>query len=188
MFASNGQLMFDDDGESGLYGDVILVNGVPWPNMKVEPRSYRFRVLNGSLARGYKLRLSNGKPFTVIATDGGFVHEPQTVTSFTIGMAERIEIVIDFASMKGTKVQLLNSGVKNARDFDHTGKVMQFEVGTAAPTSLEGNGPLNLAEFAKLRHPAMKLAAGESVATRRMRLERTNGLWVINDQTWDDVV
>ncbi|MGY1639298.1 multicopper oxidase domain-containing protein [Geodermatophilus sp. SYSU D00742] len=188
MFASNGQLMFDDDGESGLYGDVILVNGVPWPNMKVEPRSYRFRVLNGSLARGYKLRLSNGKPFTIIATDGGFVHEPQTVTTFTIGMAERYEIVIDFASMKGTRVQLLNSGVKNARDFDHTGKIMQFEVGTAAPTSLEGNGPLNLAEFAKLKHPAMKLTAGESVATRRMELERTNGLWVINDQTWDDVV
>jgi FtsP/CotA-like multicopper oxidase with cupredoxin domain len=49
--------------ESGLYGDVILVNGVPWPTMKVEPRKYRFRVLNGSLARGYTLRLSNGKPF-----------------------------------------------------------------------------------------------------------------------------
>ena len=73
MFASNGQLMWDDDGESGVYGDVILVNGVPWPTMKVEPRKYRFRVLNGSLARGYTLKLSNGKPFTVIATDGGFM-------------------------------------------------------------------------------------------------------------------
>jgi spore coat protein A len=187
MFASNGQLMFDDDGESGLYGDVILVNGVPWPNMKVEPRKYRFRVLNGSLARGYKLRLSNGKPFTVIATDGGFMHEPQTVTTFTIGMAERYEIVVDFASMKGTKVQLLNSGVKNARDFDHTGKIMQFEVGQTV-TSQDGNGPLNLAAFAALKHEAMRLTSGQSVATRRMRLERTNGLWVINDQTWDDVV
>jgi spore coat protein A, manganese oxidase len=187
MFAENGQLMFDDDGESGLYGDVILVNGVPWPNMKVEPRKYRFRVLNGSLARGYKLRLSNGKPFTVIATDGGFMHEPQTVTTFTIGMAERYEIVIDFASMKGTKVQLLNSGVKNARDFDHTGKIMQFEVGQTV-TSQDGNGPLNLAAFAALKHPAMTLTSGESVATRHMRLERSGGLWVINDKTWDDVV
>ncbi|HEX2072465.1 MAG TPA: multicopper oxidase domain-containing protein, partial [Geodermatophilus sp.] len=42
MFARNGQLMWDDDGESGVYGDVILVNGVPWPTMKVEPRKYRF--------------------------------------------------------------------------------------------------------------------------------------------------
>ncbi len=138
MFSRSGQLMWDDEGHSGVYGDVILVNGVPWPNMVVEPRKYRFRVLNGSLARGYRLRLSNGKPFQVIATDGGFMRNPQTVTQFTIGMAERYEIVIDFAGLAGTKVQLLNSGVNNARDFDHTGKVMQFQVGTTV-TSTVGN-------------------------------------------------
>ncbi|TFV53921.1 multicopper oxidase family protein [Geodermatophilus sp. DF01-2] len=189
MFAENGQLMWDDDGESGVYGDVILVNGVPWPTMKVQPRTYRFRILNGSLARGYKLRLSNGRPFTVIATDGGFMHQPQTVTTLTVGMGERYEIVVDFAPFKGTRVQLLNSGVKNARDFDHTGKVMQFEVGTAAPTSLDGNGPLDLAEFAALQHPVMARSnADPGTPVRRMELERANGLWVINDETWDDVV
>ncbi|SDY71391.1 Multicopper oxidase with three cupredoxin domains (includes cell division protein FtsP and spore coat protein CotA) [Geodermatophilus africanus] len=184
MFARNGQLMWDDDGESGLYGDVILVNGVPWPTMKVEPRKYRFRVLNGSLARGYTLKLSNGKPFTVIATDGGFMPKPQTVTTLTIGMAERYEIVIDFADLKGTKVQLLNGGVKNARDYDHTGKVMQFEVGTTV-TSTEGNSiPSALGPV----HPTMTLDPAAAVATRRMELERSNGLWVINGETWDDVV
>jgi spore coat protein A len=184
MFARNGQLMWDDDGESGVYGDVILVNGVPWPTMKVEPRKYRFRVLNGSLARGYTLKLSNGKPFTVIATDGGFMPKPQTVTTLTIGMAERYEIVIDFADLKGTKVQLLNGGVKNARDYDHTGKVMQFEVGTTV-TSTEGNSiPSTLGPV----HPTMTLDPAAAVATRRMELERTNGLWVINGETWDDVV
>ncbi|SDN39577.1 multicopper oxidase domain-containing protein [Geodermatophilus sp. DSM 45219] len=184
MFARNGQLMWDDDGESGVYGDVILVNGVPWPTMKVEPRKYRFRVLNGSLARGYTLKLSNGKPFTVIATDGGFMPRPQTVTTLTVGMAERYEIVIDFADLKGTRVQLLNGGVKNARDYDHTGKVMQFEVGTTV-TSTDGNSvPSTLGPV----HPTMALDPAASVATRRMRLERTNGLWVINGETWDDVV
>jgi spore coat protein A, manganese oxidase len=184
MFARNGQLMWDDDGESGVYGDVILVNGVPWPTMKVEPRKYRFRVLNGSLARGYTLKLSNGKPFTVIATDGGFMPRPQTVTTLTIGMAERYEIVIDFADLKGTRVQLLNGGVKNARDYDHTGKVMQFEVGTTV-TSTEGNSiPSTLGPV----HPTMTLDPAAAVATRRMELERSNGLWVINGETWDDVV
>src|SRR3712207_6543700 len=179
-----GQLMWDDDGESGVYGDVVLVNGVPWPTMKVEPRKYRFRVLNGSLARGYTLKLSNGKPFTVIATDGGFMPKPQTVTTLTIGMAERYEIVIDFADLKGTKVQLLNGGVKNARDYDHTGKVMQFEVGTTV-TSTEGNSiPSTLGPV----HPAMSLDPAAAVATRHLRLERSNGLWVINGETWDDVV
>src|SRR3712207_1193379 len=138
MFDGNGQLKWDDDGESCAHGDDILVNGVPWPTMKVEPRKYRFRVLNGSLARGYTLKLSNGKPLQDIATDGGFMHKPQTVTTLTIGMAERYEIVIDFADLKGTKVQLLNGGVKNARDYEKRERGVQFEVGTTV-TSTDGN-------------------------------------------------
>jgi spore coat protein A len=160
--------------------------------MKVRKRMYRFRILNGSLARGYKLKLSNGKPFTVIATDGGFMHEPKSVTQLTVGMAERYEIVIDFSSYAaGTKIQLLNGGVKNARDYDHTGKVMQFEVDGGTPVAAarkDDNGPLNLEEFKKTKHSSMTLTPSQSTATRKLELERTNGMWVINDETWDDVV
>jgi spore coat protein A len=184
MFTSTGQLLFDDSSQSGVYGDVIMVNGVPWPNLKVEPRKYRFRVLNGSLARGYKLRLSNGMPFKVIATDGGFMQTAQEVTTFTIGMAERYEIIIDFKDLKGTKVQLLNDGVANAKDYDHTGKVMQFEVGKGV-TSFDGNlSPTVLGAG----HPVMALKAGDRSAVRKMRLHRSNSMWQINDTTWDDVV
>ena len=76
MFAENGALMWDDDNHDSLFGDVILVNGRPWPTMAVEQRIYRFRLLNASLSRGYRLRLSNGQPFAVIATDGGLVSAP----------------------------------------------------------------------------------------------------------------
>ncbi len=184
MFAENGQLLWDDEGHSGVYGDVILVNGVPWPTMKVEPRKYRFRVLNASVARGFRLYLSNGQPFQVIASDGGFLRSPQTVSRFTIGMAERYEIVVDFAGLAGSKVRLLNAGVDNARDYDHTGKVMQFEVGRTV-SSTEGNTvPGILADV----HPAMALTPSQASATRRLRVERTNGMWVINGETWDDVV
>ena len=34
-----------------FFGDFILVNGVPWPKMEVEPRVYRLRLLNGSDSR-----------------------------------------------------------------------------------------------------------------------------------------
>jgi FtsP/CotA-like multicopper oxidase with cupredoxin domain len=176
--------MFDDSSQSGVYGDVILVNGVPWPNMKVEPRKYRFRVLNGSLARGYRLRLSNNMPFKVIATDGGFMQFAQDVTVLTIGMAERYEIIIDFAALKGTKVQLVNDGVENAKDFDHTGKVMQFEVGTKVTSFVNNKAPTSLGA----PHPVMTLKAADRKAVRSMRLHRSNGMWKINDTTWDDVV
>ncbi|NEK59965.1 multicopper oxidase domain-containing protein [Geodermatophilus sabuli] len=184
ILTADGQLLFDDSGEDGLYGDIILVNGVPWPNMKVEPRKYRFRMLNGCLARGFQLRLSNGAPFKVIATDGGFMQFAQEVTTFRIGMAERYEFIIDFAAFKGQKVQLLNDGVANAVDYDHTGKVMQFEVGTKVTSTKNNKAPTVLGA----PHPVMTLKAAERSAVRKMKLHRSNGMWKIDDQTWDDVV
>src|SRR6476659_5376667 len=57
LFETNGQLIFDDNDQSGLFGDVILVNGRPWPLMEVEQRKYRFRILNASISRSYGLTL-----------------------------------------------------------------------------------------------------------------------------------
>jgi spore coat protein A, manganese oxidase len=122
--------MYDDAGHSGLWGDVILANGVPWPKMAVEPRKYRFRVLNASISRGYRLQLADGSPMTVIATDGGLMPKPQTTVQLRVGMAERYEIVIDFAKYQGRSIELLNAGVPNSTDYDNTGKIMRFDVGT----------------------------------------------------------
>jgi len=46
-FNADGSLAYDTDGHRGFAGDVMLVNGVPWPKMEVSTRKYRFRVLNG---------------------------------------------------------------------------------------------------------------------------------------------
>jgi len=160
------------------------VNGRPWPTLAVEQRKYRFRVLNASVARGYVLRLSNGQPFQIIATDGGFMATPQTVTTLKVGMAERYEIVIDFAAITaGQKIQLLNNGVKNATDYDHTGKVMQFQVSGPATSTANNTVPAVLTT----PHPSMTLTPAMSKASRYMRLQRTNDLWTINGTTWDDV-
>ena len=79
-----------------MFGDVILVNGVPWPLMRVQRRKYRFRLLNASISRAYNLSLSTGDPFTVIGTDGGLMPAPQTVRVLR-HVGERYEVVIDFA-------------------------------------------------------------------------------------------
>jgi FtsP/CotA-like multicopper oxidase with cupredoxin domain len=185
MFAANGALMWDDNSHSGVYGDVIIVNGKPWPKMLVEQRKYRFRVLNGSISRGYTLKLSNGQPFHVVATDGGLMERPQKVTQFTIGMAERYEIVIDFANLGvGQTIQLVNLGVKNAVDYDNTGKVMQFQASGPARVTTNNEVPDVLLTTP---HPAMLLQPSSSLPVRRLRLERSNGLWTINGKTWVDV-
>jgi spore coat protein A len=41
----------------GVLGDVILVNGAPWPRLEVANVRYRFRILNASNARRYELGL-----------------------------------------------------------------------------------------------------------------------------------
>ena len=86
IFGADGQLVYDDNSESSVMGDVILINGKPWPTMQVEPRKYRFRILNASVSRSYRFALTQADnvykadlPMTVIATDGGLMPKPQTV-------------------------------------------------------------------------------------------------------------
>src|SRR6185436_17996825 len=98
MFANDGKVLFSSIENKGFYGDVITVNGTPWPVMKVARRKYRFRILNASVARSYKWSLSNGAKLAVIATDAGLMPAPVKVASFRQGSAERYEVVIDFAA------------------------------------------------------------------------------------------
>ncbi|MGH3357100.1 MAG: multicopper oxidase family protein, partial [Nocardioidaceae bacterium] len=73
MFRADGSVGYDDSSRSGLWGDVILVNGRAWPVMKVKRRVYRFRFLDASISRSYRFALSTGDPVTVVATDGGLM-------------------------------------------------------------------------------------------------------------------
>lgn len=186
-FRSDGQLLFDDRSESGHMGDVILVNGAPWPAVPVEPRKYRLRVLNGSTARGYRLRLSDDVPMTVIGTDGGLVPVPQTIGTLTLGMAERYDVVVDFGPFRGRRIELRNLGVKNTIDYDFTGRVMAFDVADKTPEQVnqDHNGPVPAQLPTTDR--VMGLQPAQARRTRRLRFERQGGEWTINGRTWADV-
>ncbi|AGA24481.1 putative multicopper oxidase [Singulisphaera acidiphila DSM 18658] len=51
-----GQIAFETAGHNGYLGDTFFLNGVAWPYLNVENRKYRFRFLDGSNARIYRLR------------------------------------------------------------------------------------------------------------------------------------
>jgi FtsP/CotA-like multicopper oxidase with cupredoxin domain len=185
MFAADGKFMYDDEGHSGLYGDVILVNGAPWPTLKVARRKYRFRILNASLSRGLRLQLSDSSPMTVIGTDGGLMPAPQQTVQLRVGMAERYEVVIDFARYTaGTKIQLRNLGVPNSDDFDHTNKIMQFEVTNDPFDPANNQVPAQLNPNMEV----MGLKESDATSTVKLRVHRSNSTWKINDATWDDIV
>jgi FtsP/CotA-like multicopper oxidase with cupredoxin domain len=106
----DGQMVFDIFDRDGFLGDIITVNLVYKPYFQVERRKYRFRILNGSVARFYKLSLSDGKPMTIIGNDGNLLPAPVVVTKTDhIGVAERLDIVIDFTQWNvNDKVYLVN--------------------------------------------------------------------------------
>ena len=185
MFEDNGALLFDANDDSGFQGDVILVNGVPWPSMQVERRKYRFRILNASLSRSYGLQLDSGEPMTVIGTDGGLMPHPMPVSFLKIGMAERYEIVIDFAQHQiGQRVVLQNISPKNNLDYATTAVVMAFDVAAEASDPTNNEVPIDLNPGST----TMALTEADAVATRKFEFKRHGGQWTINGTTWDDVV
>jgi spore coat protein A len=104
-----------------FFGDTICVNGKAAPYLEVEPRKYRFRMVNGSNSRFYHLTLvpsdaagkPNGDPvdapaFRQIGTDGGLLPEPLTLHYLIFSPGERFDIVIDFSEHKGESFALIN--------------------------------------------------------------------------------
>ncbi len=108
-FSDNNQLLYDRRGPIsilGFLGEKILVNGRPDFVTEVAGRAYRFRILNGSNSRIYKLSWNDGEPITVIATDGGLLERPVTRPYLMIGPGERYEIWKDFNPSQGREVVL----------------------------------------------------------------------------------
>ncbi len=95
------------DRMSGFLGDRILVNGRPSARMSLATRGYRFRLMNGSNSRVYKLAWSDDTPMTVLGTDGGLLERPTVRKSITLAPAERIDMVLDLSERQiGSRVVL----------------------------------------------------------------------------------
>jgi FtsP/CotA-like multicopper oxidase with cupredoxin domain len=192
MFDTDGQLLYDDHDHSGFFGDVLLANGVPWPTMTVEPRQYRFRILDASLTRSLELALSiRGSaatiPLTVVGTDGGIMEIAQSTSALRIGPAERYEVVIDFTAFKGRTLELRNLKPKNNIEYANTGSVMLFKVGRTV-SNMDNNATVPGKRLRDHAAYCMDLAPTASTPTRRLDLVRDNGHWTINGKTWEDVV
>lgn len=115
-------------------GDTILVNGVTWPNMNVKRHQYRFRILNSASQRFFHFFFSNGMSFQVIGTDGGYLEHPRTITSWTHGVTERVDLLVDFSQFPvGTQIILRNDERRfppagPPADPNNDGVVMRFTV------------------------------------------------------------
>jgi FtsP/CotA-like multicopper oxidase with cupredoxin domain len=179
-FDSGGQLFFDLFNLDGLLGDKYTVNGKIQPYLDVKRRKYRFRILNGGPSRGYAFFLSSGQPFILVSSDGNLLPAPLARSAFTLGVAERVEVVVDFsAAAVGDRIYLQNR-LEQTSGRGPTGNIIapvnlvEFRVTGDAPD--ESRIPARLLEVPVRRTP---------VQTREWDFERDGGAWVINGEPFD---
>jgi spore coat protein A len=111
-FTADGQFFYGTSGDpehpwvSEFSADGLLVNGKIRPFLEVEPRLYRFRVVNVANSRFFNLQLSNGQPIFQIGTDQGFLPAPATPRFVSLAPAERADLLIDFGQAAGQTLHL----------------------------------------------------------------------------------
>lgn len=114
-FNPNGTLAYNPNRSEffmGFLGDVILANQTVKPFLDVSTRVYRFRILNGSNGRNYRLAFLKGSerlPFYIIGNDGGLVDKPYQATEVFLSAAERVDILLDLRSAQAGDVIFLKS-------------------------------------------------------------------------------
>jgi spore coat protein A len=113
------------------FGDVMLVNGKVWPFLDVEPRLYRFRILNGCNARILNLEIPSAKMWQ-IGAEGGLWNVPVPVNQLVLAPAERADVLIDFSKIKGAQLPMLNHQPPRpvSTPAPPLAQVMQIRVGT----------------------------------------------------------
>ncbi len=133
------------------FHNTMVVNGRTWPELQVEPRRYRLRLLNGCNARFLILALVTGDPtrrpaspalpFWQIGAEGGFLPGPVQLPRLLMSPAERADVIVDFTGLPvGARVHLVNEGPDEPfgggvpgvdfpfADPGTTGQVMRFTV------------------------------------------------------------
>ncbi len=105
---AQGALVFnptDEDRADGFLGAQVLVNSTPKPYFEADTRVYRFRILNASNARPYKLAFRVGSSeqrldMQLIGNDGGLIDTPRKVNEVFLSPAERIDVLLDLRQAK----------------------------------------------------------------------------------------
>lgn len=157
-FNEDGSLFYppgnNEEYEAEFAGDIPVVNGKTYPYLEVEPRSYRFRLLNGSNNRAFNLRFYNEDTDSYadvplmqqIGVDLGFLDEvvdvgpggtvgpDGSIDSMLLSGAERADVVVDFSGYEGTTFTVKNNaefpyeGLNSGPDIESIGEMLQIRV------------------------------------------------------------
>jgi FtsP/CotA-like multicopper oxidase with cupredoxin domain len=158
--------VFPGGGPTGLaefFGDHMVVNGIIWPQMDVEPRNYRLRFLNGCDSRFLAAQFfevpagatdftsaTGPLPFSVVGSDQGLASSPTTVDTLLMETGSRYDVVFDFKTVTpGTRVIMKNIGgdepfggdIPGPQVFGETDRIMAFDVVLPLDTAVDDVSP-----------------------------------------------
>lgn len=186
---ADGSLFFDPLNHDGFLGDVFCVNGKAQPDVSVRRRQYRVRVLNGSNARFYMIRLSTGAPFLAVGVDSALLPTAVQTDRILLGPAERVDLVVDFRNapaelfLENIAVQTSGKGPEGDSRRPKTKipgtPLLKFVVNQASETD---NVRVKAGDTVR---PIAPIHPDEIVATRRFVMGRSKGAWTINGRFFD---
>ena len=171
-----------DDGVEGRH---ILVNGAITPHHHVRAQRYRLRVLNASHFRAYDLHLTGGVRMVQIATESGLMPKPVERRRVLLGPGERVELLVDFAGVRGRRVQLLSSRRRGKHNEPgsrtYAGPLMEFRVGRRPQVDTTTVPPA-------LRPLPAWVAEAPAKPSHTWRFTVSTGFsptWLVNGRTFD---
>jgi spore coat protein A len=155
-----------------VFGNVMLVNGKAFPFLDVEPRKYRFRVLNAANGRFFNLSLANEQTFHQIGSDQGLLPAPVPIQRTMLAPGERADWIVDFSGRSSQQIILQS----------YPFPILQFRVG-AAKSADTGRLPTTLRpvpktpESAAIRTRPLALMEQKSMKGESMAMLLNNTPW-----------
>jgi spore coat protein A, manganese oxidase len=191
LFDGSGQLFYSPDATwiPEFFGDTPVVNGAVRPYLEVEPRKYRFRILNASNARFWNLSIQGGPPVFQIGSDGGLFNKPVAVGGPLLVLpAERMDVIVDFSKFAGQTLSVTNNDLpaEVSSPAPPLTTVMQIRVGRRVTSPGPAKIPSSL--------PGVMPALGAASLTRDITLEEVENpdtgepeFGSLNGRKFDDV-
>jgi FtsP/CotA-like multicopper oxidase with cupredoxin domain len=191
------QVVFDAWNTDGVLGDRMTVNRRITPYFKVEPRKYRFRILNGGPSRFYELFLRAKRQaskdwecpsFTAITGDGNFLPKPVETESIFLGVAQRVDVILDFSSYKPGDHVYIHNLLQQLNGAGPTGAYMDFDDPLTNLIRFDVDLPLKAPDKSRIPKKFRPWPRVDLAAVNRERVwtfDYEGGLWTINGEVMD---
>jgi FtsP/CotA-like multicopper oxidase with cupredoxin domain len=190
------QVVFDAWNTDGMLGDRMTVNRRITPRFSVEPRKYRFRILNGGPSRFYELFLRSSRTeserlqfprFTAITGDGNFLPEPLDTGSVFLGVAQRVDVILDFSAYKPGDHVYLHNRLQQLNGAGPTGAYLDFDNPETNLLRFDVV-PLTAPDNSRIPdqfRPWPRIDLSEVKRERVWTFDYEGGLWTINGHIMD---